>query len=553
MKLTKVIINSVTVKDTSGAPDPKKVLSWEYVKDGDAISEAEIVVTKDINDLLDLSNGQVVELWGGTSTSTDKRYFYGKIDTIKPTGSTFTIACSNEMIDLVRKNVNHIYDSSVDASAGEVSEIVEDLIETYGGLTASVQSSGTSDGERVDEFKCTNTDIYERIYALKIALGWDLFYDDANRIVHFEPKGYISSGKTLTVKEEILGLPNWDIDTSNMINDLRIDGATTDTTLTETGQIGTTSGYTTASILLTKTPNSAELLIDAANPPTTQKEGGSKDASSSGDYYIDRENKKIMPTTGTSFVTDDHAIVNYIWSSPAPIHMVNDASILAYGSFQKTIELSDVTSVADAESRGANILEKRSIPLITGKIRVKLSDVPNRGEMVYVVDTITPTVSGNALSGNYSVNSIKYMWPSAFEEIEVGDSQRKLADWQQGTEERLKRIEEQFVRNQDLLTELKDFNNNESTNFKKQVPRYRKVLKQIYDGTSGISMWGFGDSDGYYDWGSGKWGTMADAFDPEEDHFIQQHEDAYIEDFIDTDFKDSSTNAAWTGDGEVVL
>ena len=100
MKLTKVIINGVTVRDTDSGGDPKKVIRWEYLKDGEAISEAEILVTKDINNLLDLSNGLTVEIWGGTTTSTDKRFFYGKIDTIKPEGTGFSIMCSNEMFIL---------------------------------------------------------------------------------------------------------------------------------------------------------------------------------------------------------------------------------------------------------------------------------------------------------------------------------------------------------------------------------------------------------------------------------------------------------------------
>lgn len=566
MKLTKITINSVIVRDTDSGVDPKKVISWEYLKDGDAISEAEILVTKDINDLLDLSNGLTVEIFGGTTTSTDRRFFFGKIDTIKPEGTGFLIACSNEMIDLVRKNVNKVYDSSIDPSAGEISEIAEDLIETFGGLTASVQPSGILDGERVDEFKCINTDIYERIFALKKALDWDLFYDDSTRIVHFQPKGFTDSGKTLTVKEEILGLPEWDIDTTNMINDLRVDGATIETNITESGQIGVTSGFTTSSILLTKTPNSTELLIDASNPPTTQREGGSKDATSTGFYYIDRENKKLIPTT--SFTNNHFSIVNYIWSSPAPIHMRNQESIDEFGLFQKTIELNDITSVSDAESRATSILSKRSIPFVTGKIRVKLTDIPNRGEMVQIVDNITPTVKGQELSGQYTVNSIKYNWPSAFEEIEVGDSQWRLADWQQTTEERLKRLEEQFVRNQDIILELVQITNNSLTGLKVPTPRYRKVLSKNIAGDNLI--WGSPD---FGTWGTFKWGdtstfgfvlghssagvlgTSKLGSNASENIEIRvlQYLDTYTENFIDTDFKDDSTIASWSNTGELVL
>ena len=192
MKLTKVIINEKIIKDSNGSPDPNKLISWEYEKDDESISEAELILPRSVNDLVDLNNGQLVEIWAGWTTSTDKRYFYGYIDNIKSEGALIKIICKNEMIKLVRKNVNHIYDSSIDASAGEISEIVEDLIETYGGLTASVQASGTEDGKRIDQFKCVNNDIFERIGALKKALDWDLYYNDHTRVVFFQPLGYVN-------------------------------------------------------------------------------------------------------------------------------------------------------------------------------------------------------------------------------------------------------------------------------------------------------------------------------------------------------------------------
>ena len=50
--------------------------------------------------------------------------------------------------------------------------------------------------------------------------------------------------------------------------------------------------------------------------------------------------------------------------------MVNQKSIDDYKRKQKVVELSDVSSVADAESRAASILAKRSVPFITGNILV---------------------------------------------------------------------------------------------------------------------------------------------------------------------------------------
>ena len=563
---TKVIINYITIKDTDGSPDPSKLISWEYEKDEETVSEATLKLPKSVNDLVGLNNGQLVEIWSGWTTSTDTRYFYGYIDNIKPSGAVLEVTCKNEMISLVRKNVNHVYDSTIDASAGEVSEIAEDLIETYGGMTASVQASGTSDGERIDQFKCINADIFERIVALKKALNWELYYNDSDRKVYFQPVGYVDSGKTITVGSTIVEMPEWEFDDSNMINDLRVDGATAQTNLTETGKIGTTAGYTTASITLDNTPDIVELYMDAGTPPTTQVTGGTKDGSSGNFYYVDNENKKVMPATGTTFTTDHYAIVNYVWSSPAPIHMKNQISIDTYGLKQTVLSLTDVSSILDAESRATNILSKRSVPFITGNLKVKSEDasIPNRGELINIVDTKTPQVNGLVLSGVYSVNKIKYMFPSSYEEIEVGDSTWRLVDWQTSTEERLKRIEEQFVRNQDIIVELVDIKNDPAVTVE---PRYRKVITENIAGDTLI--WG---NTTFGIWGTSKWGGTANIsfvlgnslaavlgtsllgsqVSAEVNHFIQQFENLYTEDFVDTDF-DSGGNASWGTTGSVTF
>ena len=79
-----------------------------------------------------------------------------------------------------------------------------------------------------------------------------------------------------------------------------------------------------------------------------------------------------------------------------------------------------------------------------------------------------------------------------------------------------------------------------------------RVQKQAYDTTSGISLWGFGSADGYYDWGSGKWGTREDAFLDKEIIRAIHPNKTYIDKFQDNFWLDtSSTNASLTDDGLV--
>ncbi|KKK51373.1 hypothetical protein LCGC14_3115620, partial [marine sediment metagenome] len=175
MKLTKIDINSVTIKDDNGAPDPNLAINWEYDKsDDEEVSEIEILMPRTVIDTVNITNGHTLEVWGGNSTSTDKKYFNGYVYDIIPEGALIKIIGKNKMLDLVRRNVNHVYDSGIDASAGEVSEIAEDLIETFGGMNGTVQPSGTEDGKRLDQFKCINADVFERLMALKKALDWQV-------------------------------------------------------------------------------------------------------------------------------------------------------------------------------------------------------------------------------------------------------------------------------------------------------------------------------------------------------------------------------------------
>ena len=549
-----MLVNDIVVKDDSSGSDPKLVISWEYTKDdNDAIDDLTITAPRTIFDTVELKNGQIVQVYISSDNTTYKRRFYGYIDQFTPEGATYEIICKNELMNLVRRNVNKIYDSSVDPSAGVISKIVEDLIETYGGLNATVEDSGTD--VILEEFKCVFTDIYGRVKALRKALGWRIYYDDETRVVFFEPNGFISSGLTLSTENNIVGVPKWEFDTTNMINDLRVDGATVETTITESGQIGVTSGYTTADILLTKTPNSTEVLMDSSNPPTTQLEGGTKDASTGNDYYLDYENKKVV-STGT-FTTNDYAIINYVWSAPAPIHMINQESIDNYGLYEKQIELSDITSVADAESRATELLVKHSVPLINGEILIKSNQNTLKvGQTVQVEDNITR----ESVSGEYVVDAIKYKYPSPVDTILVGDKAWRLADTNENVEERLKRLEEQFIKNQDLLLELVSIQNTPSTNIKKPVPRYRKIYEKniagesmIYGNTSfgvwGTAKWGSGAQTSFIlgHSAAGILGTSTLGSDTSEDVLIRvlHYEDEYTEEFFDDDFKSSNTTATW--------
>ena len=563
--LTKVVIDSVTVRDDSS--NEKKVINWEYEKTNDTIiSQLSMEVLASINDLVTLTVGQTVEIWGGFTNSDDTKLFSGFISKAEPEGGIVKLTCMDKMWNLVRRNVNTVYEET-GPQAGVISAIAKDLIETYGGLTASVQATGTETGKTVGEFRCDNTDIWGRLMALAKAVDYQIFYDAVNDTVHFEPKGFTDSGETITVGKEIVEIPKWTNDTSRLVNDLRVDGALS---LTQTrfpigtgvGQINVTTDFDTDGIVLTKTPESVELIMDASTPPTEVKIGGTKDASSGHFYYVDTLNKKIVPKTGTTFTTNHYAIVNYTWYAPSPIHQINQSSIDTYGLSEKAITLNDVQTVADAEARTTEILSKLSTPFLLGSFKVLNNSLTSFGvgDRIVIVDTVNnPNVNSELI-----INKQRLVYPGNVQEIDVGDEGLKLKDWQINVEERLKRIEEQLsLKNQDLILELRDFSNSLTIS-----PRYRKITTTNIAGDTMI--WG---SDDFGIWGTAKWGSTANisfvlgnisaailgtsklgsqSSEPV-DHFISQYQDTYTETFIDDDFEDSSSTATWIGDGELIL
>ena len=153
--------------------------------------------------------------------------------------------------------------------------------------------------------------------------------------------------------------------------------------------------------------------MDSSNPPTTQLLGGSKDGTAGNDYYIDSENKQIIPIS--AFTTNYYAKINYVWAAPAPVEMENTESINTYGLFESQMTLSDITSAADAEVRATNILAKRSTPFYT--IELKTNEIISVGNMASINDLINRT----AVNGQYMVSKISYNYTQGYDELELGD------------------------------------------------------------------------------------------------------------------------------------
>ena len=493
---------------------------------------------------MDLNPGQIIEIWRGWSTPTDEKIFSGYIEKYEPDGGLIRIVAKDKFWDLIRKEITHVYDSTIDASAGKISEIFKDIVTTYGGLTAdagSIQDSGTA--ITIGKFVCNHTDLFERCTALATALGWQFYYRADTDKVYFEPVGYPVNANTLTVGNNIVKVPKWSYDNTEMVNDLTVVGAYSEVETTESGRIGTTTGYNTTDVQLSAIPISVKVYNDNSNPPTTLKIGGVPNSTTTFDYYVDFNQKKIYPAPSTTFANNSYVETRYSLAAPIPIHQTNDASITAYGQFKKTITFTDIKTIADAEARGQNYLLKYSTPFVYGTIQVKsLSTNGLRaGQTVTVVDNVsTPT-----LNEPLAINRHTIRYPADFEECEVGDKMWRLSEWQADIQTALKRIAEDQLQNQDIVTELITADNSINSPIKVR-PRYRMIKTQNASG-DGI-IWG---NPAFAIWGTNKWTDGTGVLSAEANYWVGQFEDTYLETFYDTDFKDASTTSTWVSTGAV--
>lgn len=536
--LTLVKINSVDVTSSLVNYESEEAF-------GDAVSQVELNFVSNVLSTVTIQTGQTLEIWRGYTTSTDEKIFSGYIESYSPETGLIKIVAKDKLWDLIRKEVTKIYDSSVDASAGKLSEIFLDLVTTYGGLNAdstTVQDSGTV--IVIDKWICDHVDVMDRCRQLAAALDWQFYYKPSTDKVYFEPKGYTLNPNTLTVGSNVYSLPKWNFDNTEMVNDLTVRGAHQELDTVETGRIGTTSGYTTASVTLTQIPISVEVYAENTNPPTVLLTGGVPDSTSDFDYYVDKEQKKIYPKAGNSFTSNDYFQINYSYSQPIPINQYNQSSIDAYGRFTKTIDLTDVRSVADAEIRGQKYLEIYSQPFIYATLKVASSSTLNLkiGDKIRVVDNVSPENVDELLV----INRIRKRYPGDYDEIDVGDKFWRISGWQTSVEERLKRIQESTQTSSELLTQVVNQDNTSSPI--QIVPRYRKVLSQTLT-SSTIMIWDYPTTQGR--WGNAVWG--GDPFGSETNEFVQQYNDSYDETFIDEDFNnDAETTATW-GTGSIVF
>ncbi|KKM97742.1 hypothetical protein LCGC14_1165060, partial [marine sediment metagenome] len=260
-ELQTTVINSITVDSY--------LRSWETDSNlgRSTIKSMYILLTKNVDTVLTTDktlNGKAVTVQRGIITTTEQYIFRGEVVNVFPDGGILRVLLADKLYETTKKTVTKSWDINIDSEAGKISEIFLTLINDYTTLTAdatTVQDSGTI--FTIKKFTMRAATVFNGLERLAELLGWQFYYDPDDDKVYFEPKGYTNSGITLTVGTNVVRVPKWQYDSTQLFNIVKLYGSEYEVETTESGQVGVTSGWTTSEVPLTYTPVSVKIFADA--------------------------------------------------------------------------------------------------------------------------------------------------------------------------------------------------------------------------------------------------------------------------------------------------
>ncbi len=543
--LTKVVINNITIKDDSGSVN--YLLNWQKTDSygSNQIKEMTIVCPRTIENIITidenlLNQNTFVEVTRGINTSTEQVIFKGVITGYDVTGGIITFYCSDKLYLAKKSEITYTYDKDIDPSAGVLSEIFKDMINTYTPLTCddtSVQNTGT---ELIrDKIICKSEPVFDKITKdISTPIYWNFFYSPTDDLVHLEPYGFINNSTTIETGVNILVTPTWKIDESKIYNHLTIEGAITELETEEIGQIGVTSGYSQTSVQLLHIPKIVKVLCDINNPPITEKKAGKQGVDIDFDYSIDTSKQQIIWNT-TKFTPELnwYALINYTFTRPTPIVVSDPDSIAKYGEKSVTQFKKELITVNDARLYAKTLLSVLKDPVYSTKIRVaNISDLCP-GQRIRVKDTY------NNIDDYFYLTKVTMTYPYNYDEIEVTSVINNVDEcFELFTIQKLMQLDRSSIDDTTILIEEQNFSN--EFIFEN---RYLKATKNTLIGTGGVydnPEFGIYDTSTYFD----------DVNDiTSEVVFLENSEQRFVELFYDTEFKDDSTTANWDTANEQLI
>ena len=287
---------------------------------------------------------------------------------------------------------------------------------------------------------------------MMILLDWQIRID-INDNVYFEPRGNVNNGYVLTEGSNFQ-VTGWIEDKSQMINHVKIIGGFESYTEKETVTgVGTevTLAHKPAGTLIAYT-----------------SDGGSK--VDPADYEVDAENKTV-----TFDASQTNPYFEYSWNRPIVVENQDDVSVNTYGKYFKTIQAPWLNSFIDGRKYAQQILNKRSDPITTVKGYLPFLNFDiQAGETVRMLSTIRNE------DENLYISKIKYNGKDGKTELELGENQFVLFDWQRGVQTRIQDLEKRYTNEDEKVFAKLIKNNLTATLTITQTFQYDNVQNTFY-------------------------------------------------------------------------
>ncbi len=316
--------------------------------------------------------------------------------------------------ELMNVRVENVYENQSPEA------IVQDVVDNN--TTNLTFISGTSSGVTISKY-------IAKAYAIDIikdmmdTLQWQLRIDQ-NDNVYFEPKGIIDNGVTFTNGSNFQSF-DWEEDEEEeLFNRVRLEGGFQNFNTQETG----TSTPVTAFPLEKKPSGSVKVTVGGVEVDPSV-------------FTVDAENKQIIFDSVTATPTFD-----YSYDKPIIVDNQNDDSIEERGEIFREIKTPFFQTFADARRYTQNLLDVFSVPAIKAKGTQPFFNFDvDVGEFVTVVDTIRNK------NQKFVISKITYRAQTNETIYDFGSRDFIFFDWQREVQERIKKLERQFINEEDII------------------------------------------------------------------------------------------------------
>lgn len=465
----------------------------------DSYCTAQIFLQKNMTDVLQFNDETLtnkdVTIARGVDSPTEEYLLRGFVREIEFRNGIVHLHCEDKLSLCRFRVVNDVYDRNIDPEQGVISEILKTLLLQHTNLDfddTTIQNSGTT--FVLNKFVLRRRNLMDTLFELTNTIDWQLYYNSDTDKVHFEPKGFIESGQTLTVGQEIVNNPVWEIITDQQFNQITLRG-TSQELLQELGPFqldGSQDGWTTSGITILDKPVVTQLFVDSNNPPEHELRGGVVGSSRTFDYVVDKE-RGVLSFQDFEPNSTDWAFLRYTYNVPVQVVRRDQTSVDTYGLKETSQFREDVKTTEDAQRWASNQLKAFKNPFFKTEIRVRFVPFIRVGKLYTIVD------NQQNVNQTLLVTDTKFSYPYNYDVVEVSDREHKTANWATDIPQRIRRLEEREAASEELINVGYDF-----TTQTLLRNRYTKREKRTLTGDNGKI---FGNPH-YSEFGKAKFGAV---------------------------------------------